>query len=141
MFLILNAVLGGTAWFLWSPEAGSFRLFLEGLLLITATNGLYLTGLGILVGLRRDGSDPDLQRQADHRKTRGFLDAGITFPALMLHLVLNLAVVLVFYLRGGMGSRPVALTWAGCLMVHLVFVNWVLLSILRPLSGGSHNPR
>lgn len=52
----------------------------------------------------------------------------------MLHLLMNLWGILVFYQIGGLQDRHTGLGFVMVVLVHLVFVKWALLSILRPRS-------
>lgn len=64
----------------------------------------------------------------------GFVQKGGPFFPL-LHLILNLFGILGFYWIGGLQSRVSGLGIACVILVHLVFVKWALLSILRPHSN------
>jgi hypothetical protein len=52
----------------------------------------------------------------------------------LLHLLLNLLGILAYYQIGGLQHRHSGLGFVVIVLVHLIFVKWALLSILRPHS-------
>ncbi len=52
----------------------------------------------------------------------------------LIHLLMNLFGILVYYQIGGLQYRYTGLGFVAFVLVHLVFVKWALLSILRPHS-------
>ena len=64
---------------------------------------------------------------------RGWLSKGAPFFSLV-HLLLNLLGILVYYQIGGLEHRLSGLGFVAIVLVHLIFVKWALLSILRPQS-------
>ena len=62
---------------------------------------------------------------------RGLLSKGAPFFSLV-HLLLNLLGILVYYQMGGLQHRHSGLGFVAIVLVHLIFVKWALLSILRP---------
>ena len=64
---------------------------------------------------------------------RGCLSKGAPFFSLV-HLLLNLLGILVYYQIGGLEHRLSGLGFVAIVLVHLIFVKWALLSILRPQS-------
>lgn len=64
---------------------------------------------------------------------RGWLSKGAPFFSLV-HLLLNLLGILVYYQMGGLQHRHSGLGFVAIVLVHLIFVKWALLSILRPQS-------
>jgi len=64
---------------------------------------------------------------------RGWLAKGAPFFSLV-HLLLNLLGILVYFQIGGLEHRHSGLGFVVIVLVHLIFVKWALLSILRPQS-------
>ncbi|NBV05373.1 MAG: hypothetical protein EBS08_06910 [Cytophagia bacterium] len=64
-------------------------------------------------------------------KHKDWLATGAPFFSLA-HLVLNLLGILVYYQIGGLEHRLSGLGFVAIVLVHLIFVKWALLSILRP---------
>ena len=62
-----------------------------------------------------------------------WLAKGAPFFSLV-HLLLNLLGILVYYQIGGLEHRLSGLGFVAIVLVHLIFVKWALLSILRPQS-------
>ncbi|MEY3573857.1 MAG: hypothetical protein RLZZ617_455 [Bacteroidota bacterium] len=60
-----------------------------------------------------------------------WLAKGAPFFSLA-HLLLNLLGILVYYQIGGLEHRLSGLGFVAIVLVHLIFVKWALLSILRP---------
>lgn len=115
-FLGINLIIFAIAeqWF--STDEQRFVVFKQGIWICTALNSLYLI---LFTG------------PWAHRTTR-ILKGAPFFP--LLHLLLNLFGILVFYKIGGLQNRHTGLGFVAVILVHLVFVKWALLSILRPLS-------
>jgi hypothetical protein len=94
----------------------SLRLLRQGLWICVSMNGFYLllwTGPWATPNSR-------------------IIQAASFLP--LVHLLLNLLGILVFYQMGGLQNRHTGLWYAAVVLVHLVFVKWALLSILRPRS-------